>query len=175
MAVDDIGGLARFAKMMSMYGLPIHRQTVHGWARSGSIPAHYMIPLRKAVTQYSHVFRDIAGLMGSIRKEGGPRGTLIFPNAPLEAWFKERGGIAAFVRTTNNKIRHHNATVENERDKQKLWSYIMVHNWLKRGRISDGYRSVMKHNFDCPAEIMGPELKKPAAELDRAAQLLGEE
>lgn len=162
-ATLDFGGQHRFALLLQLFGIQVHRQTVYNWATSGFIPNQYRRGIELIIKKYGKTMTNPKGLLDCVRKDGGFRGAAEFPNEPLEQWFIDQGGISKFVKMVNEKIKKQNDALPNEDSKVPKFTYVMIHNWLKRGRVSENFQSMMHILFDCPKEIMDNR-KKPTAQ-----------
>lgn len=177
-ATQDFGGQHRFALLMQSFGIQVHRQTVFNWVKAGSIPHQYDRAIRLVVKTHGRMLRDPQGLIQAIRSQQSLRGQVEAPNEPLEAFVKSQGGIAAMVKKVNELIKEQN--ISRDADGLPLypkWTYVMIHNWLKRGRVSGAFQTRMVAIFDCPRAIM--EMRPNAAEaltapVPSASDILGE-
>ena len=171
LTVQALGGQSRFSKLLASRGVIVHRQTVFNWCVQGKIPHQYGKILAVIVKTYPHI-REIAGdVLACIRPEGSLNGTVVAPNVALEEFVKNNGGITAMLDRVNaiireqNKIEEHDFILACRRaalareappidTRTKKWTYVMIHNWLKRGRVSDNFQRMFSQIFDCPIETM---------------------
>lgn len=163
-AARDFGGQTKLARLFSMHGIEVHKQTVSQWCSKGEIPSRYERAIRVLVSNYKQMLRDPSGLIESVKSPDARRDALSSPNLALQKWFDDRGGVGAFLSDVNHAIKQENVERE-KRAKQtgtdfnplKKWTYVMVYNWIKRGKVSENFRSTMVDVFGCPPGILGPE------------------
>lgn len=184
-AAMDFGGQTKMSKLLIMHGIHVHKQTVSQWCLKGSVPYKYKRGLEVLIHNYKRVIRDPVGLLGCVRDPQASNSEMLAPNKELEVWFETQGGISEFVKRINSMIELKNESDKKQIEEQNLkqaqglkrgfkddaynplefkphpkWRYVQIHNWIKRGRVSDNYRSMMEIQFDCPRAIMGPESKR---------------
>lgn len=155
--IAELGGQSNFAQLLNRHGANVHRQSVYNWTTLGHIPSKYKMHVIKAIDDCSQIMTDPLGFLASIKEAGMINGNSTFPNEPLASWIEANGGVSSFIKRANIDILSKNRVLG--KNSVKKWTYVMIHNWLKRGRISDNFRDVMEQAFGCPREIMGPEEK----------------